>query len=84
MTTSDTSAIMRATFARCPQCGADAGVPLVYGVPGDAMRAAAARGEVMLGGEHAAGTDGIPDRHCTRCGHRWRRDDVSRLRRPGH
>jgi hypothetical protein len=56
--------------ARCPVCRAKTGVPMVYGLPGDALLTAANNKQVLLGGcviwPHQ------PDRGCLRCGHRWR------------
>ena len=74
---------MASSYARCPSCGAAAGVPVAYGRPADPLRAAAARGEVVLGGPATTGDGTAPDRGCTRCGHRWRSAAVSRVRRPG-
>ena len=78
------AAAMTSSYARCPHCGAAAGVPVVYGHPTDTVGAAAARGEVVLGDWASAGDGTDPDRACTRCGHRWRSDAVSRVRRPTH
>ena len=77
-------ATMSSTYARCPHCRAAAGVPVVYGHPSSALKAAATRGEVVLGDRMSPGDGTDPDRACTRCGHRWHSAAVSRVRRPAH
>ncbi len=77
-------AAMPSSYAHCPHCGAAAGVPVVYGQPTETVGAAAARGEVVLGDRASAGDGTDADRACTRCGHRWRSDAVSRVRGPTH
>ena len=56
--------------ARCPACRAKTGVPMAYGLPGDALLIAANNKQVLLGG--CVITPHQPDRGCLRCGHRWR------------
>lgn len=56
----------------CPACGAQTGVPLLYGLPTDKARALAEQGEVML-----AGCVIRPeDFGCPECGARWGTDGV--------
>lgn len=51
---------------KCPFCGSDATIPVVYGLPGPELGAQAGRGEVALGGCLVT-VDG-PARSCTDCG----------------
>ena len=53
----------------CPQCGAAAVVPIVYGLPGEELAEACRRGEVVLGG--CCITDDMPEWHCKACEHEW-------------
>lgn len=57
----------------CPECG-EPGIPLVIGLPGEELQAAATRGRVKLGG-----CIGEPGSHweCT-AGHQWEDDDEAR------
>ena len=50
---------------RCPHCRSRAGVPVRYGLPNAESAAAAARGEVVLGG--CVLTDDDPPRCCLEC-----------------
>ena len=54
---------------RCPKCGAVAGVPIVYGLPGRAAFEAEQRGELVLGG--CVIEEGAPTHQCVECGERW-------------
>ena len=53
----------------CPRCG-EAGVPIVYGLPGAELQRQAERGSVALGG--CILVEGAPDWSCRVCGRRWR------------
>ncbi len=55
---------------RCPVCGSDQVVPIVYGLPSWELGQAAERGEIVLGG--CIITDHAPKWHCLDCGHTWR------------
>jgi hypothetical protein len=55
---------------KCPNCGKQTGVRLLYGLPGGEMIEQAERGEIILGGCCLAGAD--PDWKCTSCHHAWR------------
>ncbi len=57
----------------CPFCDGSDLAEIVYGLPEESLREAAARGEVQLGG-CIVGPDN-PDWHCRSCGKRWR-DEV--------
>lgn len=52
----------------CPKCGAKA-LPVVYGLPTPAMRAAADRGEVALGGCTLPPDEEMWRFQCTDCHH---------------
>lgn len=58
---------------RCPKCGAVAGVPIVYGLPGREAFEAEQRGELVLGG--CVIEEGAPTHQCVECGERWGRED---------
>lgn len=55
-------------LAPCPQCGCTKVIPVVFGLPGDALMERARRGEVALGG--CMRLEGVLGA-CTECGH-WR------------
>lgn len=57
----------------CPACGSAAGIPIVYGMPGADLFAAAEDGQVGLGG--CVIVPGQPDHRCSACGHQWCTDD---------
>lgn len=58
--------------AACPHCGELAGVPLVWGDPDEATRAAFLRGEIVLAGCMIAPIGGaVPDYACLKCAFRW-------------
>jgi len=54
---------------KCPKCGADETIPIIYGLPTPDMGEKYARGEVILGG--CMVTDGIPIWHCKGCKNEW-------------
>lgn len=58
---------------RCPKCGAVAGVPLVYGLPGCDAFEAEQRGELVLGG--CVIEEDAPTHQCVECGDRWGHGD---------
>lgn len=53
----------------CSQCGQDAVVPIVYGLPGHQLMASAARGDVVLGGCEIEQDQ--PTHACKACGSEW-------------
>src|SRR4051794_2208732 len=53
---------------RCLRCGAPAVVPILYGLPGEELSAAAARGEAVLGGCIFTGAELWA---CLVCEYRW-------------
>lgn len=57
-------------WRRCPRCGSQRSLPIVYGLPTKALEEEAARGEVVLGGCDVDGRE--PTRQCRACGHAWR------------
>ena len=60
---------------RCPRCGSDSTVRIVYGMPVYATFEAAQRGEVALGG--CVVQPGQPTRACKSCGARFRGPDAA-------
>ncbi len=54
------------TTSRCERCGFGRWVTIAYGYPGEEMAAAAARGEIELGG--CLIEEGAPRRRCRVCG----------------
>ncbi|WP_420475755.1 hypothetical protein [Noviherbaspirillum sp. ST9] len=57
----------------CPNCGEPAGVPLVWGDPDEATRAAVLRGEIVLAGCMIEPIgNAVPDCACLKCAYRWR------------
>lgn len=60
----------------CPVCGAP-GIRIVFGLPDDELRAAADRGQVLMGGCVIAEDDYT---HGCAAGHAWRRDDPTDVR----
>jgi hypothetical protein len=54
----------------CPSCGAEAAVPIAYGMPDDELAQEAEAGLVVLGG--CVLSDDSPALHCAECGHDWR------------
>jgi ribosomal protein S27AE len=66
--------------SKCPKCGLDGVIPIMYGDPAPEAWAAAERGELQLGG--CCVEDGMPIWHCTKCGHEFGElemdDDVER------
>ena len=58
---------------RCPNCGAVAGVPIVYGLPGRDAFEAEQRGELVLGG--CVIEEDAPTHQCVECGDRWGHGD---------
>ena len=55
---------------RCPACGEQAGVDILYGYPGLEMLEASEHGEIVLGG--CCVCESNPDRHCLSCDHTWK------------
>lgn len=56
---------------KCPNCGSENVVPIMYGVPTPEMVERSAKGEIKLGG-YAVGPD-MPDWSCKDCGYTWLR-----------
>jgi hypothetical protein len=54
---------------RCPECDSTRTVPIVFGLPTDALLARAGAGRVALGGCCVSQDD--PDQHCQDCGREW-------------
>jgi len=54
---------------KCPECGSEDTLEIVYGHPTQELSEEAERGEVVLGGCCIDG--GAPDRVCRACGHNW-------------
>lgn len=56
----------------CAECGSDAVLPIVWGMPSPELQRQADEGWLVLGGclVHGNGLD--PEWHCQRCEHRWR------------
>lgn len=57
---------------KCPRCGSEDIVPIVYGYPGPELVKESEAGKVRLGG--CIVSEDNPTHACKRCGHRWRRD----------
>jgi transposase-like protein len=57
---------------RCPLCTASDVVPIVYGLPDEALAKRAERGEVSLGGCFVHGDN--PTWHCKKCGYEFGRE----------
>ncbi|MFZ0430105.1 MAG: hypothetical protein WAO20_18450 [Acidobacteriota bacterium] len=55
---------------RCPQCGSEQVIRIVYGLPSAALSAQAERYEVHLGG--CCIEEESPEWHCRACGHAFR------------
>jgi len=54
---------------RCPQCGSERAVPIVYGMPGGETIEASERGELVLGG--CVVSDDDPEWSCLGCWTQW-------------
>lgn len=54
---------------RCPQCGSEDVIGIVYGYPTEETLERAKAGEVRLGGCVVDYCD--PNRYCKNCGHEW-------------
>lgn len=57
---------------RCPSCGLNEGVPLIWGAADEQTWKAVQRGEAVLAGcmmQPAGGS--VPDHACLNCSHRW-------------
>lgn len=54
----------------CPRCGSGNVVPIIYGMPDEALQKEAAQGLIELGGCEV--WPGMPDMFCRSCGYRWR------------
>ena len=72
----DKSLALRERRAICPRCGANAGIPIIYGYPSEEMLEADKANEIRLGG--CCITDDDPDRVCTQCDHRWSEPGLTR------
>ena len=55
---------------RCPQCGSEDVIEIVYGYPTEETLERAEAGEVRLGGCVVGYCD--PNRYCKSCGYEWR------------
>jgi hypothetical protein len=53
----------------CPACGANYGVPLLWGIRSEEEQYQAERGNAVLGGPNLKNS--AADHHCRRCRHRW-------------
>ncbi|MCA1706318.1 MAG: hypothetical protein LC808_24855 [Actinobacteria bacterium] len=56
---------------RCPNCGSERIVPMLFGLPAHQAGDAWERGELELGGCMAWGDERDPHWHCKACGHEW-------------
>ena len=54
---------------RCPQCGSEDVIGIVYGYPTEETLERAEAGQVRLGGCVVGYCD--PNRYCKNCGHEW-------------
>ena len=61
---------METTATRCPRCGSEDVLPIVYGYPGPDLVEESIAGKVKLGG-CLVGPDS-PEFHCEACAHEWR------------
>ena len=61
---------METTATRCPRCGSEDVLPIVYGYPGPELDEESLAGRVVLGG-CLVGPDS-PEFHCKVCEHDWR------------
>ena len=61
---------MDTTTAKCPRCGSEDVLPIVYGYPGPELFEESLAGQVRLGG-CMVGPDS-PEFHCEVCDHEWR------------
>lgn len=65
--------------AKCPECGRRSAVRVIYGLPGEGLAEAAARGDVDLGG--CVIQPLAPNRRCRSCGHAFRAGLLGNLAR---
>ena len=61
---------METTATRCPRCGSEDVLPIVYGYPGPELAEESIAGKVKLGG-CLVGPDS-PEFYCKACRHEWR------------
>lgn len=68
----------------CPNCGQEAGLQLLMGLPSEEAFERAQRGEIVIGGcdimipeDQDPDTYRYPDTQCGACNHRWRSDQWS-------
>ena len=54
---------------KCPNCGGDETIPIIYGLPLPSMGEKERRGEVLLGGCIVSGND--PEWYCKVCKNRF-------------
>lgn len=54
---------------KCPKCGADKTIPIVYGFPANELFEAAERGEACLGG--CIIEEDPPSWYCKLCKNKW-------------
>ena len=55
---------------KCPSCGSNAVVPIIYGLPGPELMEDAKSGKIEIGGCIVMSSN--PTRKCKSCGHSWR------------
>lgn len=63
---------LRGYSRTCPECGAEATLPIVWGLPGPELQRLEREGKIVLGGCLVDGDDRDPEWECERCKHRWR------------
>ncbi len=68
---------------KCPKCGSNEVIPIVYGYPSEELFLRAEAGKVKLGGCCVEAF--AMDRHCKKCGEEWHSltPEVHRLSREG-
>ena len=60
---------MDTTTAKCPRCGSEDVLPIVYGYPSRELFEESLAGRVKLGG--CVVWPGVPEFHCKACEHEW-------------
>lgn len=63
-------AMHRVSSRVCPVCGSRRVVPIVFGIPDDALIALVEDGRAVLGGRDSGEDD--PEWRCRHCAHDWR------------
>ena len=60
-------------YMKCPKCGSEEIIPIVYGYPTKELFDQSKKGEVIIGGCCIVGE--VPNRHCKNCGEEFSVED---------